>query len=50
MESKKMVPMNLFAGQKQRHRCREWNSGQSWGKERLGRTQTVALKHIHHHV
>lgn len=29
----KMVLMNLFAGQKWRHRCREWTCGHSGGRE-----------------
>ena len=27
MESRKMVQMNVFAGQEERHRCREWMCG-----------------------
>ena len=26
-----MVQMNLFARQEERHRCREWTCGHSWG-------------------
>ena len=29
VESRKMVNMNLFAGQEQKHRCREWTCGHS---------------------
>ena len=28
----KMVLMNLFAGQEQRYRCREWTCGHSGGR------------------
>ena len=31
MGSRKKVQMNLYAGQEQRHRCREWAHGQSGG-------------------
>ena len=27
-----MVLMNLFTGQEQRHRSREWACGHSWGR------------------
>ena len=46
---KKMVQKNLFAGQKYRHRPREWTCGHSWGRggwDELG----VALTYIHYHV
>ena len=39
--------MSLFAGQEQKHRRREWTSGHSMGKERVGRIERVALKCIH---
>ena len=32
MECRKMVLMNLFAGQQWRYRCREQTSGHSWGR------------------
>ena len=32
VESRKMVQMNIFAGQEQRHRCREWMCGHSGGR------------------
>ena len=32
MESKKMIQMNLFVGQEQRHRCREWVCGHRGGR------------------
>ena len=42
-ESRKMVLMNLFGGQEQRCRCREWTCAPSGG--RLGCTERVALTH-----
>ena len=33
MKSRKVVQMNLFAKQKQRHRCREQTYGHQGGKE-----------------
>ena len=43
MESRKMVPMNLFAGQEQRHRRRE----QACGHGRRGLDELrVALRYI----
>ena len=49
MESRKMVFMNLFAGQQWRCRLRTdlWIQ---WGKERVGQTERVALKHIHYRI
>ena len=44
MESREMVPMNLFAGQQWacRHREQTWG----WGKkERVGQMERVAWKH-----
>ena len=34
MESRKMLPMNLFPGKEWRCRCREWTCGHSGGGER----------------
>ena len=39
--------MNLFTLKKWRHRCRERPCGHSWGKERLGEAEKVALPYIH---
>ena len=53
MESKKMVPMNLFPGQQCRHRHREQAYGHRQDgrrKDRVGQTERVAWKHIHCHV
>ena len=36
MESRKMVQMNRFAGQKLRHRCREQTYGPQGGKQGVG--------------
>ena len=47
--SRKMVLMNLFAGQQWRSRYREQACGHSSGR-RVGQTERVALKHIHYHV
>ena len=33
MESRKMVQMNVFAGQEERHRCREWMCGHMGERE-----------------
>ena len=33
-EPRKMVQMSQFAGQKLRHRCREWTYGHQGGKDR----------------
>ena len=41
MESRKMVLMNLFAGQKKRCRHRKWTCGHMVGKERVGRIERV---------
>ena len=49
MEFRKMVLMNLFAGQQWRSRYREPACGHSSGR-RVGQTERVALKHIHYHV
>ena len=49
---RKMVLMNLLAGQQQRHRHREQTCGHGWsgGKERVRQMERVAWKHIHHHT
>ena len=43
MESRKMMLMNLFAGQEWRHRRREWACGHSRGWERVGQIEKVAV-------
>ena len=48
MESRKVVLMNLYAGQQWRHRL-EKRLVVTVGKERLGGIERVALKHIHYH-
>ena len=35
MKSRRIVPMNLFAGKKWRHRCREWTC-ENGAEEREG--------------
>ena len=43
MESRKMVLMNLFAGQQWRHRHKEQTYGHRWGgewKERVGQIES----------
>ena len=45
MESRKMVLMNLSAGQQRRCRQRQQTCG-----HRVGRTERVALKHVHYHM
>ena len=47
MESRKTVLMNLPAGQQWRHRHREQIYGHGWGKERVGRIERIAWKHMH---
>ena len=49
MESKKMVLMNLFAGQ-QGDADMENRLVDMEGKERVGQIQRVALKQIHYHM
>ena len=49
MESKKMVLMNLFAGQ-QRRQIQRTDLWTQWGKEREGWIERVTLKHIHYHM
>ena len=48
MESRKVVLMNLYAGQQWRHRL-EKGLVVTVGKERLGGIERVALIHIHYH-
>ena len=48
MDSRKMVLMNLFAGQQWRRRHREQICGHC-GKERVGRIESGAWKHMHDH-
>ena len=50
MEFRKMVLMNLSAGQEQRLRHREQTYGHSRGQEMVGGIETVALKYIHYHM
>ena len=50
MESKKMVLMDLFAGQQWRCGHRELTCGLREGKERVGQTEKVAWKHIRYHM
>ena len=47
--SKKTVEMNLFSGQEQRRRCREWARGHG-GQGRVGQTGSIALTHMYTHV
>ena len=47
MESRKMVPMILHAGQQRRHRRKE-QTGSRWGRERTRWLEKVVLKHIHY--
>ena len=42
---KKMVQVNLFAGQGQRHRYREWTCGHEEGMN-----WKIGLTYIHYHV
>ena len=50
MESRRIVPMNLFAGNKWRHRCREWTCRQSRGRRGEDKNEKVALTYIHYHL
>jgi len=46
-----MAPMNLFAGQQWRCRCREQTYGYERGggmKKKVGRRETVPWKHRYH--
>ena len=45
MKSKKMVVINLFVGQQWKRRQRE-KTYEHWEKERAGRTERIARKHI----
>ena len=50
MESRKIVLMNLFEGQKKRLRHKEQIYGHRKGNESVGQVDRVALKHIHYHM
>ena len=50
MESRKMVLMNLFAGQQWRWRYKEQTCGHSGGKERVGRIERVEYTHTHSYM
>ena len=50
MESRKMVLMNLSAGQQWKHRHRESTCRHGAGKERVGQIKRLASKHIHYHM
>ena len=50
MESKKMVLMDLFAGQQWRCGHRELTCGLREGRERVGQMEKVARKHIRYHM
>ena len=49
MESTKMVPMKLCAGQQRRHRHKEQACGHSRGRRWWDKLR-VALKHIHYYI
>ena len=49
MESRKMVLMNLNAGEQWRHRHREQTCRHS-GEKRVGQMERGALKHVHYHM
>ena len=48
MESRKMVPMNLFAGHRWRRRHTEQTYGHGRGKQWAGQMEGAAWKHIHY--
>ena len=50
MESRKMVLINLFAGQEQTPRHREQTCGHSGRRRGWDEFMRVALKHIHYHM
>ena len=50
MGSRKLVLMNLFAGQEERCRRREKGLRDTRGSGRVGRVERVALTCIHYHV
>ena len=50
MELRKMVLMNLLAGQQWRCRHREQTCGHREGKESMGKMERVAWKNIHYHL
>ena len=47
MQSRKMIPMNLFTGKKWRHTCRKWACGYSRGRREWDKWKK-ALKYIHY--
>ena len=49
MESRKTVLMRLSAGQQWRRSPREQAYGHRVGKERAGKVERVAWKHVHYH-
>ena len=50
MESREMVLMKLFAGLQWRRKHRDQTCRHSEGKERVGRIERGAWKHIHYHT
>jgi len=50
MESRKMLLMNLFAGQQWRCRHRKQICGHGGGEERVGGMEKVTWEHIHYHM
>ena len=50
MESRKMVVMNLFAGNQWKGRHRETTCGHKLGKESVGQMERVVWNHIHYHI
>ena len=50
MEYRKMVLMNLFAGQERRGRHREQTCGHCGRKGSVERVERVTLTYIHYHV
>ena len=50
MGSRKMVLMNLFAGQQWKHRHKRTDLWPHWGKERAGQTERGAWRQIHDHM
>ena len=50
MGSRKMVLMNLFAGQQWRIQPYRTGLWTQWGKERVGQIERIAWKHIYYHM
>ena len=50
MESRKMVVMNLFAGNQWKGRHRETTFRHKLGKESVGQMERVVWNHIHYHI